>query len=143
MSAGVWALVETGAQNQIETLAKNPQDQGLCLTRIPGRDIEAVERNLRQNQITSVWTTISFVYPLIFESDETLGVSSAVFRLSFMAYPKGVPLRQPVPGERTAFVIENDPPLRASVEAKCERVTGAAPLVTDCGALVVIHEHFK
>ena len=76
---GVDALIETAAHNQIETLTLCPNRQDHCMLRVPGRDIDAVKQDLEQSGITAVWTTISFVYPLIFESDEKLIASESIF----------------------------------------------------------------
>ena len=143
LAAGASALLETGLHNQIETLALDRTGEHLRLTRIQGRDIEAVERHLRENQITSIWTTISLVYPLIFESDEKWAVSSSVFGLSYEAYPPTVPRRRPALNQTIVFVMESDSPLRRNVEAWCARADGAAPLVTDCGTLAVIERRLR
>ncbi|MGA9526838.1 MAG: hypothetical protein WBS24_01850 [Terriglobales bacterium] len=140
VAAGVAALVEVGATNQIETLTmtRSGNRGHFVMARIPGRDIDAVETHLRQNQIAAVWTTPSFVYPLTFESRETLAVSSEVFGGDRNVYPEGVPRRRPAAGERMAVVIESSSPFRRAVEASRTRVTGAAPVVTSCGTLAVI-----
>ncbi|MGB9492058.1 MAG: hypothetical protein WCA92_16470 [Terriglobales bacterium] len=140
VAAGVAALVEVGAANQIETLTLVRVGKRLryVMVRIPGRDIDAVESHLRQNQIATVWTSPSFVYPLIFESRETLAVSSEVFGGDRDVYPDGVPRLRPTAGRRMAVVIESDSPYRPAVEASRAKATGAAPVVTPCGALVII-----
>lgn len=140
LAAGAGALMETGGRNQIETLALDQTGKSFHLVRIPGRDIEAVQRHLRENHITSLWTTVSLVFPLIFESDETLAASSAVFGWERRLYPPTVPRRQPDPGRPAVFVIESDSPLRPNTEAWCLRSAGAPPLVTDCGTLAVIEQ---
>jgi hypothetical protein len=135
---GVGALVETGSRNQIETLMLNRPYKDFHVTRVPGRDIEAVEKCLGQSQITSVWATPSFVYPLIFESDETRAVSGLISGWTPKVYQESVPRWELGGGQRMAFVIESDSPFRPTVEAKCAQATGEAPLVTDCGTLTVI-----
>ena len=47
------------------------------------------DRDLKQRNVTSVWTTISFVYPLLFESGETLAVSNEIFETPYRVYPEG------------------------------------------------------
>jgi hypothetical protein len=138
--AGVSALIQTSTRNQIETLTLSQDDKSFHLTRIPGRDLDAVERYLRQNHIDSVWTTVSFVYPLIFESDEKLAASGAIFGWNHRVYPATVPWRQPNLTQNPVFVLESDSPFRSRVEADCQQATGAKPLVTDCGTLTVIEE---
>jgi hypothetical protein len=137
---GIAAMIETGTRSQIETLTLNQPENRLRLTRIPGADIEAVEHHLRQNQISSVWTTVSFVYPLRFESGETLAVSSAIFGHEFRCYPKTITWHEPAPDQRAVFVIETHSPYRPSVEAWCAQRGGAPPLVTEYGTLTVIEE---
>ncbi len=139
VGAGSVALVETARHNEIETLTLDA-GRHLYLARFPGVDIEAVERHLRQNKIDSVWTTVSFVYPLLFESGETLAISDAIFGWGRPVYPASVPRREPARDRRQVFVLETDSPFRAAVEARCAQATGAAPLVTGCGMLVVIEE---
>src|SRR5436305_2187477 len=59
-----------GAPQSIETLTLCDHGENYCMTRIPGADLERVERDLRNRNVTGVWTTVSFVYPLLFECGE-------------------------------------------------------------------------
>lgn len=134
---GLAAIVETGRRNQIETLSLNSTG-GLDLTRFPGADIDGVERHLRDHRIDSVWATVSFVYPLLFESGETLAVSDKVFGGEQEVYPNTVVRRQPSGGPHQVFVLESASPLRAAVVGRCTELFGAPPAATEYGSLVVI-----
>jgi hypothetical protein len=136
--AGVRVMIETGAHNQIETLSLCDHGKSYCMTRIPGADLEGVEQHLRQHKLTSVWTTISFVYPLLFESGETLAISNAIFEYPHRVYPQALPWREPSPDLNTAVVIEADSPFCSLVEARYAQILRAAPLVSKYGKLSVI-----
>jgi hypothetical protein len=139
---GVHTIIRTAMQNQIETLATVKPPLGLEMARIPGRDIDAVERDLEQNQIRSLWTTISFVYPLIFESNERLIVSESIFGIERSFYPPQIPKPEPNPNEPATFVLESNSPYRAEVESTLLQKGGAAPRVSEHGALIVIQQRF-
>jgi hypothetical protein len=143
LASGVHALLSVGGRNQIETFSMNRNTWGFHLAPISGRDLEVVERHLRQNQVTSVWTTMSLVYPLVFESDETLAVSSEIFGITIRKFPPTLPERKPDSGPRAAFVVESDSPNRARAEELCRKVNGTAPLVTDCGALIIFEARVR
>jgi hypothetical protein len=134
---GGGVLLEVGTHNEIETLTFNKAGR-LHMTRVPGADLEAVERHLRQNEVSCVWTTVSFVYPLLFESGEKLAVSDAIFGTDRRVYPAAVPRRQPRADQRTAFVVETDSPNLAVVEAGFAQARRPAPLITEYGTLTVI-----
>lgn len=136
--AGVGVMIDTGRHNQIETLTLCEHAKRYCMTRIPGADLEGVEKHLREHRVTSVWTTISFVYPLLFESGETLAVSDAIFDYPYRVYPQVIPWREPSPDLRTATVIETDSPFSSSLEARYAQIMGAAPLVSEYGKLTII-----
>src|SRR6266516_5943223 len=68
---GIFVLIRVGQTNQIETLSLCEDKRTYCMTRIASADIDRVERDLKQRNVTSVWTTISFIYPFLFESGET------------------------------------------------------------------------
>ena len=108
------------------------------MTRIPGADLEGVEQHLRQRQVTGVWTTVSFVYPLLFECSETFAVSDAIFGYQHRVYPEAIPWREPGRDEHAAFVIESDSPFRAPLEARFLQAAGVAPLISEYGKLAVI-----
>src|SRR5215470_17390340 len=61
--AGIIVLICTGQTNEIETLSLCEDSKTYCMTRISSADIDGVYRDLKQRNVTSVWTTISFVYP--------------------------------------------------------------------------------
>jgi hypothetical protein len=111
------------------------------MTRIPGSDIEGVEHYLRRHHVTSVWTTISFVYPLLFESGETLAVSNAIFEYPHRVYPQKIPWREPSLDLDAAFVIETDAPFRSRLETRCAQAFGTAPLVHEYGKLTIVADH--
>jgi 4-amino-4-deoxy-L-arabinose transferase-like glycosyltransferase len=137
---GVHTIVRTATQNQIETLAVVKPPLGLEMARIPGRDIDAVERDLEQNQIRSVWTTISFVYPLIFESNEKFIVSESIFGIERSFYPPQIPKPEPNSSEPATFVLETNSPYRAEIENTLLQKGGAAPRISEHGALTVIQQ---
>jgi hypothetical protein len=135
---GIFVHIRVGQTNQIETLSLCEDRRTYCMTRIPSADIDGVHRDLKQRNVTSVWTTISFVYPLLFESGETLAVSNEIFEAPFRVYPEGVLWREPKRDRETAFVVETDVPIRPLVEIRCEQVFGSPPLVREYGELTVI-----
>ena len=108
------------------------------MTRIASADIDGIHRDLNQRNVTSVWTTISFVYPLLFESRETLAVSNEIFQTPYRVYPEDVLWREPKRDREAAFVIETDAPIRSLVEMRCEQVFGSPPLAREYGKLTVI-----
>jgi 4-amino-4-deoxy-L-arabinose transferase-like glycosyltransferase len=138
---GALVMIEVAQKNQIETLSLCDDGKSYCMTRIPGADIEAVEHYLRQHNVTSVWTTISFIYPLLFESGETLAVSDAIFEYPHRIYPREVPWREPVANREAAFVIETTAPLRSGLELRYAQAFGTAPFIREYGKLTVITEH--
>ena len=140
---GIVVMVGVGHKNQIETLSSCVQGKSYCMTRIPGADIEGVERYLREHNITSVWTTISFVYPLLFESDETLAVSNAIFEDAYRVYPQKIPWREPSHDQDAVFVIETDAAFRPLLEMRYARAIGAAPFMREYGKLTIIASHSR
>ena len=138
---GIAVMIKVGQQNQIETLSLCQNTKNYCMTRIPGADIEGVEQYLRLHNVTSVWTTISFVYPLLFESGETLAVSNAIFEYPHRVYPQKIPWREPSLNPDAAFVIETNAPFRSLLETHCAQAFGTAPLVREFGKLSVVVEH--
>ena len=138
---GIVVIVGVGQENQIETLSSCDEGKSYCMTRIPGADIEGVEHYLRQHKVTSVWTTISFVYPLLFESGETLAVSDAIFEYPHRVYPQEIPWHEPSRDRDAAFVIETDAAFRPLLEARYAQAIGAAPLIREYGKLTVITGH--
>jgi hypothetical protein len=136
--AGIFVLIRVGQTNQIETLSLCDDRKTYCMTRIASEDIDGVRRDLKQRGVTSVWTTISFVYPLLFESDETLAVSNEMLENPYRVYPEDVLWREPKRDREAAFVVETDAPIRSLVEMRCEQVFGSPPLPHEYGKLVLI-----
>jgi hypothetical protein len=134
---GAWVEIEVARHNEIETLTLNKEGT-LQMSRIPGADLAAVEQYLRQNEVSSVWTTMSFVYPLLFESGERLAVSDAIFRTDRNVYPESVPRPLPRRDQRTAFVVETESPNRQAVEAAFGQTGGVGPVTSNFGTLTVI-----
>src|SRR5947208_17070144 len=109
---GSGLTIDTARHNQIETLTLCDQGENYCMTRIPGADLERVERDLRDRDVTGIWTTVSFVYPLLFECSEAFAVSDAIFGYPYRVYPPVIPWREPKPEEHFTLVIKRDSPFR-------------------------------
>jgi hypothetical protein len=135
---GILVQVRVGLTNQVETLSLCEDGKTYCMTRIASAEIDAVHRDLKQHNVTSVWTTISFIYPLLFESNETLAVSNDIFETPFRVYPEDVPWHEPSRDRDAVFVVETDAPLRSLVVTHCQQFFGAPPSAREHGKLVVI-----
>ena len=135
---GILVIIRVGQKNQIETLCSCDGGKNVCMTRIPGTDIDGVEDYLRRQNARSVWTTISFVYPLLFESGEVLAVSNAMFEYPHRVYPEQIPWREPSRDRDAVFVIESDAAFRPFLEMRYAEGLGAAPFVREYGKLTVI-----
>lgn len=135
---GIALMIDTARHNQIETLTLCGQGENYCMTRIRGADLDGVERHLSQQGVSGVWTTVSLVYPLLFECHEAFAVSDAIFGYQHRVYPEAIPWREPDPEGHFAIVIENDSPFRAPVEARFLQLTGVAPSIGEYGKLAVI-----
>lgn len=135
---GLTVNIDVARHNQIETLIPCEDGKRFCMTRIPGRDLECIEQHLRDQHISSVWTSISFVYPLLFESGESLAVSDAIFGDDVRAFPPAIPWRMPKNDYETAFVIESSSPFRRAVEMRCSAASGGPPLISSCGPLIFL-----
>src|SRR6266404_1583112 len=135
---GSGLMIQTARHNQIETLTLCDRGENYCMTRIPGVDLESVEQHLRKAGVTGVWTTVSFVYPLLFECGETFAVSDTIFGDQHRVYPAVIPWREPKPEEHFAIVIESDSPFRAPLETRFLQVTGVPPLINEYGKLAII-----
>ena len=133
-------MIDTARHNQIETLTLCEQGQNYCVTRVPGVDLARVEQQLRQQAVSGVWTTVSFVYPLLFECGETFAVSDTIFGYQHRVYPAAIPWREPDPEGYFAIVLENDSPFRAPLEARFLQVTGAAPAINEYGKLAILEK---
>ena len=134
---GVAVMLDTGRHNQIETLTLCGQGENYCLTRVPGADLDGIEGRLSQSRVAGVWTTVSFVYPLLFECHEAFAVSDTFFGYQHRVYPESIPWREPDPAGRTAIVLESDSPFRAPVARRFEQA-GVVPLISEYGKLAVI-----
>jgi 4-amino-4-deoxy-L-arabinose transferase-like glycosyltransferase len=135
---GSAAMIDTARHNQIETLTLCDQGENYCMMRIPGADLEGVKNYLLQDRVTGVWTTVSLVYPLLFECGEAFAVSDTIFGYQHRVYPQAIPWREPDPKEHFAIVIESDSPFRQPLEKRFLQVTGVAPLISEYGKLAVI-----
>jgi hypothetical protein len=138
LAVGIFVHVRVGQTNQIETLSLCEDRRTYCMVRIPSADIEGVERDLKQHSLTSVWTTISFIYPLLFESGETLAVSNEIFDRPFRVYPDDIQWREPKRDREAAFVVETNAPIRSLLEMRCEQIFGSPPLAREYGKLTVM-----
>ena len=138
---GSFVLIRVGQTNEIETLSLCEDRRTYCMTRIAAADIDRVHRDLKQRNVTSVWTSISFVYPFLFESGETLAVSNEIFEAPYRVYPEGVLWREPKRDREAAFVVETNAPIRSLVEMRCAQVFGSPPLGQQYGKLTVITNH--
>jgi 4-amino-4-deoxy-L-arabinose transferase-like glycosyltransferase len=134
---GAAVMLDTARHNQIETLTLCDQGENYCLTRVPGADLDGIERRLSESGVTGVWTTVSFVYPLLFECHEAFAVSDTFFGYQHRVYPESIPWREPDPAGRTAIVLESDSPFRAPVEKRFE-LAGVVPLISEYGKLSAI-----
>jgi hypothetical protein len=139
---GVDALIETATHNQIETLTLSANRHDHEMIRIPGKDIDAVKGDLEQNRIKAVWTTISFVYPLIFETGEKLIASESIFGVDRIVYPPSIPKPEPSDQDRSVFVIEIKSPYRPEIETALSQKGGAPSRISEYGTLTVIEERF-
>jgi Dolichyl-phosphate-mannose-protein mannosyltransferase len=135
--AGTAVILDTARHNQIETLTLCDRGENYCMTRIPGGDLDGVERHLSEGGVTGIWTTVSFVYPLLFECHEAFAVSDTFFGYQHRIYPEAIPWREPDPEGRIAIVLESDSPFRVPVERRLQ-LAGVVPLISEYGKLSVI-----
>jgi hypothetical protein len=112
------------------------------MLRVPGKDLDAVKQDLEQSQIKAVWTTISFVYPLIFESGEKLIASESIFGVDRPVYPPLIPKPEPSSEDRSVFVVETNSPYRTQIETTLALKGGAPPRIGEHGTLTVIEQRF-
>lgn len=139
---GVDAIVDVATHNEIETLTVSQDRRDREMIRIPGRDLEAVEQDVAQNHIKGVWTTLSFVYPLIFETNEKLIASESIFGIDRPVYPPSIPKAEPSEHDRAVFVLETNSPLRPEVEQTLTQKSNAPPVTREHGTLSVIEQRF-
>jgi hypothetical protein len=130
-------VVMVGQKNEIEYLSWCDDRRSLCMARIPAADIEGVEEYLLQHNVTSVWTTVSFIYPLVFESRETLAVAD-IFGYPRRAYPQEIPWHEPSRDRNAAFVIQTNNAFRPLLEMRCAQAFGVTPFVRGYGKLTLI-----
>jgi hypothetical protein len=139
---GLDAIVYTATHNEIETLTLSPNHRDHEMIRIPGADIDAVKADLARHQIDAVWTTISFVYPLIFETNEKLVASESIFGVDRPVYPPSIPKAEPSANDRAVFVLETNSPYRPEIESALAQKSGAEPTIAEHGALTIIKQRF-
>ena len=112
------------------------------MIRVHGVDIDGVKQDLEHNRIKAVWTTISFVYPLIFETNEKLIASESIFGVDRPVYPPSIRKSEPGSQDRTVFVVETNSPYRPEIETTLAQKGGAPPRITEHGTLAVIEQRF-
>ena len=139
---GIDAIVDVATHDQIETLTLSPNRKDHEMLRVPGADIDAIKKDLDQNKIKAVWTTISFVYPLIFETSEKLIASESIFGIDRPVYPPSIPKPEPGSGERAVFVVETNSPYRQQIEETLVLKSDAPPRSREHGTLTVIEQRF-
>ena len=135
---GFLVHIRVGQTRQIETLSLCEDKRTYCMARISSADIDGLLRDLKERNVSSVWTTISFIYPLLFESGETLAVSNEIFEPPYRVYPEDMQWREPKRDRDAAFVVETNAPLRSLTELRCEQVFGSPPSAHEYGKLTVI-----
>src|SRR5438552_9979254 len=135
---GTALIYDRARHKQMESLTHCDQGENYCMTRIRGGDLDGVERHLGQQGVTDVWTTVSFVYPLLFECHEAFAASDTFFGYQRRVYPTAIPWREPDPEGHIAIVLESDSPFRAPVESRFLQLAGVVPLITEYGKLAVI-----
>ena len=136
---GFAVMIQVARADQIETLTTCEQGSGFCMTRIPGSDMDAVETQLQQVAVTSVWTTVSFVYPLIFETGERFVASNAIFSRPRKIYPKKFAMKEASVDRNAAFVLERTSPFLADLESRFAAATGLNPERADHGKMTLIY----
>jgi len=142
LACGVAAVIDTASRDQIETLTVSANRHDLEMMRVPGADINAVKDDLAQHGIAAAWTTISFVYPLIFETNEKIAFSESIFGIDRPVYPPSVPKREPPEHDRAVFVVETKSPYREQIETTLTLKSNAAPVIREHGTLTVIEQQF-
>jgi Dolichyl-phosphate-mannose-protein mannosyltransferase len=135
---GIAVIIMVGQKNQIEKISVCDEGRSFCMTRVPAADIEGVEEYLLQHNVTSVWTTVSFIYPLLFESRETLAVSDVIVEYPRRIYPQEIPWHEPSRDRDAAFVIQTNNAFRALLEMRWTQAFGVTPFVREYGKLTVI-----
>src|SRR5262249_39387328 len=139
---GVAAVIDTASQDQIETLTLSANRHDLEMIRVPCAHINAVKDDLTQHGISAAWTTISFVYPLFFETNEKIAFSESIFGVDRPVYPLSVPKPEPSEHDRAVFVVETKSPYREQIESTLTLKSNAAPVIREHGTLTVIEQQF-
>ncbi|MCS7032869.1 MAG: glycosyltransferase family 39 protein [Phycisphaerae bacterium] len=137
--AGGAAMLDVARRDEVVTLVFHKEGTA-SMARFPGADIARVQNYLKERRIDAIWTTVSFVYPMIFESGESLAVSEEVFGWHREVYPPGVHRRLPSAETCGVYVIEAGSPFRQAIERHCQDQTGQPPVVREFGSLIVIEQ---
>jgi 4-amino-4-deoxy-L-arabinose transferase and related glycosyltransferases of PMT family len=138
---GVAGIIES-THNEIETLTFSANRHDQEMIRVPGADIDAVKKDIAENGFGAVWTTMSFVYPLIFESNEKLVASESIFGIDRPVYPSSIPKSEPSEHDRAVFVVETNSPFRQQIEETLALKSDTPPRVRQHGTLTVIEQRF-
>src|SRR5262249_33177899 len=141
IGCGVAGIIET-THDKIETLTFSANRHDQEMMRVPGPDIDAVKKDLADNGHRAVWTTMSFVYPLIFETNEKLIASESIFGVDRPVYPPSIPKPEPSERERAVFVIETQSPYREQIESTLALKSNAPPQIREHANLTVIEQRF-
>jgi hypothetical protein len=141
IGCGVAGIIEA-THNQIETLTFSANRHDQEMMRVPGSDIDAVKKDLAENGFSAVWTTLSFVYPLIFETNEKLVASESIFGIDRPVYPSSIPKSEPSEHDRAVFVVETNSPFRQQIEEMLALKSDTPPRVRQHGTLTVIEQRF-
>ena len=139
---GLDAIVYSATHNEIETLTLSANHRDYEMIRVAGADIDAIKDDLARNQINAVWATISFVYPLIFETKERLAASESIFGVDRPVYPPAIPKSEPSEQGRAVFVVETSSPFRREIEAALAQKSNAPAQITEHGALTILKQRF-
>ena len=138
VATGTAVMIDAAQHNQIDTLTRCLDREDYCMTRIPGGDLDRVERHLRERGVTDVWTTVSFLYPFLFEFRETLAVSDTIFGYQLRVYPQTIPWREPRRDRFAVFVMESDSPFLTPLKERFLQATGVRPVITEAGKLAIV-----
>jgi hypothetical protein len=141
IGCGVAGIIET-THNEIETLTFSANRHDQEMMRVPGPDIDAVKKDLADNGHRAVWTTMSFVYPLIFETNEKLVASESIFGIDRPVYPPSIPKAEPSEHDRAVFVVETNSPFRQQIEETLALKSDTSPRIRQHGTLTVIEQRF-
>jgi hypothetical protein len=141
IGCGVAGIIET-THDKIETLTFSANRHDQEMMRVPGADIDAVKKDLADNGHGAVWTTMSFVYPLIFETNEKLVASESIFGIDRPVYPPSIPKAEPSEHDRSVFVVETKSPFKQQIEETLALKSDTPPRIRQHGTLTVIEQRF-